>query len=141
MNVQYQKSMQVLLGKLSAVRVTLSDEEQVLLDWLLQGARTFNADEVVAHGVIRKPEEAVSRDADEVMAHGVIRGPEEAVSRDADEVFAHGVIRGPEEAISRDADEVFAHGVIRGPEESVVRGAGTVTIIYDPEREAYTLQM
>ena len=121
MNVQYQKSMQVLLGKLSAVRVTLSDEEQVLLDWLIQGARTFNADEV--------------------MAHGVIRGPEQAISRDADEVFAHGVIRGPEEAVSRDADEVMAHGVIRGPDQSVIRGAGTVTIIYDPEREAYTVSM
>ena len=95
MDAKDQETLHELLKKLSAVRVTLSDEEQTLLDWLIQGSRAeFNADEVKAQSMKFRPE-------------GVKQ-------------------MGP--------DEVKAQSMKFGPDQTKV---ATVTIIYDPELEAY----
>jgi hypothetical protein len=74
MDVNDRQVLNSLLTKLSAVRMTLSDEEQVLLD------------EVVAHRFAKV--EAAVADADEVQAHRFAKV--EAVAAEADEVQAHG---------------------------------------------------
>jgi len=130
MNIQFQKSLQSLITKLSAVRVTLSDDEQVIMDWLIQIPRSeLNADEVEAH----------------VIQRGILRGSEQAIQRGADEVEAHaiqrGILRGSEQAIQRGADEVEAHAIQRGSEEGVMRGVEMFKIFYDPELEAYRIVM
>ena len=64
---------QGLLKKLTAVRMTLSDEERAILDRMVLGTQF----EVEAHGIARGPEEKIQRGTDEVIAHGIARGPED----------------------------------------------------------------
>jgi hypothetical protein len=63
-----------LLSKLSAVRVTLTDEEQFLLDQLVLSSR----EEVQAHYRAYVPDEAKSFDADEARAMAKQFTPDEA---------------------------------------------------------------
>ena len=116
MNVMGQKAMESLLAKLSAVRVTLSDEEQVLLDQLILGAQ----DEVAAHSMVRRPE-AVTRDADEVAAHNMVRGPEAAALLDAvRRLRCRGVERPRRRRLPVD-DEGFVLGVVHPAAADVER--------------------
>ena len=61
--------MQGLLKKLSAVRMTLSDEERALLDQLIEGSQV----DVEAHAKAFSPDAAKAMDADEVVAHTMPR--------------------------------------------------------------------
>jgi hypothetical protein len=151
-----------LLSKLSAVRMTLSDDEQALLDQMVQNpltevaahilryapeeagkrgpdevaahARSMDAAEVVAHSSKFGPEGAVRHDADEVVAHAARTfTPDGAVKMGADEVVAHSSKFAPEAAVRRDPDEVVAHLILRKPHEAVKMGAEEVVAhIYLP---------
>ena len=111
-------TMQELLKKLTAVRMTLSDEERAILDKMVVGAQL----EVEAHGMARGPEEKMQRGADEVEAHRMATGPDELLWKDApDEVEAHRMATGPEEKMQKGADEVEAHRMATGPEEKMQR--------------------
>lgn len=73
MNAKGRIYMKSLLAKLSAMRVTLSDEEQELLDQMIIGSQA----EVNAHMTFHA-EESLAGGPDEVTAHKVMQGAEEA---------------------------------------------------------------
>ncbi|HOU41310.1 MAG TPA: hypothetical protein PK829_08585, partial [Promineifilum sp.] len=77
-----------LFKKLSALRATLSDDEQALLDALVQGEY-----EATAHGMTAKAATGrVYQDADEAAAHGMTaKASAGRVTHDADEAAAHGM--------------------------------------------------
>ena len=116
MNAKGRIYMKSLLAKLSAMRVTLSVEEQVLLDQMILGSQA----EVGAHRAIRRADESLAGGPDEVAAH--------MVAREADEVATHRMPLG--------ADEVAAHRMPLGAEEAAQR----IVIYYDPELEAYQIK-
>jgi hypothetical protein len=80
MNAKGRIYMKSLLAKLSAMRVTLGDEERVLLDQMILGSQA----EVGAHRLGRAVESLASG-PDEVAAHRV-PGAEEAAARGAGEM-------------------------------------------------------
>jgi hypothetical protein len=116
MNAKGRIYMKSLLAKLSAMRVTLGDEERVLLDQMILGSQA----EVGAHrsGLA---EESLASEPDEVAAHRSALG--------ADEVAAHRSALG--------ADEVVAHRSALGANRTAARG---IIIYYDPELEAYQIK-
>jgi cbb3-type cytochrome oxidase cytochrome c subunit len=134
------ENMKSLLSTLSAVRATLNDEEQALLDSFILGeavaharaskmekAQLPDADEVVAHARASKMEKAQLPDADEVVAHARASKMEKAQLPDADEVVAHARASKMEKAQLPDADEVVAHAM-------------PFAITFDPEVEAYLIK-
>ena len=87
MNVQEKAIMKSILTKLSALRVTLDDDEQEVLDQLILGSPA----EVEAHRFVRSsPDEARLEGPDEVAAHQM-RVVNRSVTFEGDEgeVMAH----------------------------------------------------
>ena len=142
-----------LLSKLSAVRVTLTDDEQFLLDQLLLSSReevqahyrayvpdeakAFGADDARAMAKAVAPDEAKVMGADEARAMAKQFKPEEARALGAEEAFAHRLLI-PVEARALEADEVTAHSL---PASMVTKPGFPnpvwVKIIYDPMMECY----
>jgi hypothetical protein len=124
--MEQEKSMTNVLQKLSAVRITLSAEEQKFLDYLIVTSSV--EDDVVAHGVQTKrlPMATPEEEEDEVTTHRVqtkrlvFATPEEEV--DAAAQTKRALMATPEE------DEVVAHAV---QTKSVTK------IIYDAEKSQY----
>ncbi len=103
----------VLFKKLSALRATLSDEEQALLDALVQGEY-----EVSAHGMTAKAATGrVFQDADEAAAHGMTA--KAATGR-----------------VFQDADEAVAHLRVQPAADAKV----TYRVVYNPDDEAYNVE-
>jgi hypothetical protein len=105
-----------LFKKLSALRATLTDEEQMLLDELLTGEH-----EVTAHGLTAAQAAAKATakamDEDEAVAHGLTAAQSAAKAAakamDEDEAVAHGLTAAQSAAATAkamDEDEAVAHG-------------------------------
>lgn len=77
MNTKGRIYMKSLLAKLSAMRVTLSDEERVLLDQMILGSQA----EVGAHRFVGRADESLAGGPDEVAAHKIAQGAEKAAQR------------------------------------------------------------
>jgi hypothetical protein len=124
-----------LLAKLSAVRVTLTDAEQSLLDQLILSssaevqahahkayskdeAKAYEADEARAMAKAFKPEEAKAMDTDEARAMAKAYKPDEAKSYDADESRAMARVYKPDEARAAEADEARATARVYKPDEA-----------------------
>jgi hypothetical protein len=90
MNENDKAILKSLLTKLSAVRMTLNDEEQAVLDLLVQGSLV----EVEAHRMERRVDEGRYPKADEVVAHRLEHRIDDAREPKADEVVAHRVDEG-----------------------------------------------
>ena len=118
MSENLKDTLKSLLTKLSAVRVTLSDEEQALLDQLILSSR----DEVQAHAKFYAPDEAKAMGADEAKAMALKYSPDEAKAMGADEAKAMALKYSPDEAKAMGADEVKAMGLRYSPDEGRVMG-------------------
>jgi hypothetical protein len=116
MNAKDQENLQELLKKLSAVRVTLSDDEQTLLDWLIQGSRAeFKADEVEAHRFMA-PKPAPATGPDEAMHANIFKNQ-------------------PQPAPTPGPDEAMHANVLQSRAQTTK--PASIILIYDPELEAY----
>ena len=102
-----------LFKKLSALRATLSDDEQALLDTVVQGEY-----EVSAHGMTAKAATGrVYQDADEAAAHGMTA--KAATGR-----------------VYQDANEAAAHGMTA----KAATGRVAYRVVYNPDNEAYNIE-
>jgi hypothetical protein len=144
-----------VVKKLSALRATLSDEEQAALDRMVEG------DYAVAHlrvqtaaddRVFAGADERVFADADEAVAHlrikaaddRVFAGADERVFADADEAVAHlrikaadeRVFAGADERVFAEADEAVAHLRVQPAADAKV----AYRVIYNPDDETYNVE-
>jgi len=118
-----------LLTKLSAVRVTLTDPEQSLLDQLILGSN----EEVAAQAL--KMTKPVATSPDEVAAQALKMTKPVATS--PDEVKANRLLF-LEEAKQSDTDEVSAHSMPATMLPKLgIQNPMWVMIIYDPRMECY----
>ena len=109
MDTQSSQSMKRILKKMSALRATLNDNEQTLLDGLI----ISNQDEVTAH--------ALTDAATAAVTTAVTSGP--------DEVRAH--------ALTDAATAGMTAAVASGPDEA--RAQAQFHIVFDPAIEEYRL--
>src|SRR4030065_320887 len=108
-----------LLTKLSAVRVTLTDEEQSLLDQLILSS----SEEVQAHYKVSAPDEARAFGADEARAMALKYQPDEAKAMGADEAKAMALKYQPDEAKALYVDEAKAMALQFKPDEAKALGS------------------
>ena len=79
MDIKQEQAIKRLLKKLSALRVTLNNDERKFLDELVIGS----ANEVTAHSMKVNPAKAPAKapEADEVVAHSMILHPAKAPAK------------------------------------------------------------
>ena len=149
-----------LLVKLSAVRVTLTDAEQSLLDQLILSSpaeaqamvlqsqsvstRLMGADEVKAASLASQVVSTRVSDADEVKASALAAQKVSAKMTEADETAAMALKANRLLALSEtkvaDTDETSAHTMsISGMEKPTFPNPVWVKIVYDPQMERYRL--
>ena len=119
MDENLKDTLKSLLTKLSAVRVTLTDEEQSLLDQLILSSK----EEVQAHYKAFAPDEAKAYGADEARAMHLQYKPDEAKAMEADEARAMHLQYKPDEAKAMGADEAKAMHLQYKPDEAKALGA------------------
>jgi hypothetical protein len=160
MTEKMEEVLKSLLSKLSAVRVTLTDQEQALLDQLILGspaevaAQSFRATKPVAtKPVATSPDEAAAqsiRATKPVATKPVATSPDEAAAqsiRATKPVATKPVASSPDEVLANrllvfsEADEVSAQSI----PANILNNAGFynpvwVKIMYDPEMECYVIQ-
>jgi hypothetical protein len=113
-----QDTLKSLLTKLSAVRVTLSDQEQSLLDQLILGSEA----EVKAQSMkVISPDQARATTADEARANAMkVVSPDQARATEADEARANAMkVVSPDQARATEADEARANAMkITAPDQA-----------------------
>ena len=145
-NLNY--NLKSLLTKLSAVRVTLTDEEQSLLDQLILSSKAevhahyrkfasdegkaMEADEARAASLNFKPDEGKAMEADEARAASLNFKPDEGKVSGSEAAYANRLLK-PVEGKALDTDEVAAHSI----PPNMLTNPVWVKIIYDPEMECY----
>ncbi len=135
-----------LFKKLSALRATLTDEEQELLDSLLLGEYEISAHGMTAAKTTAKISPRYA-DVEEVAAHGMTAAKTTAKTTvkatDVDEVAAHALTAAKTTAKTTvkaaDVDEVAAHGMKANVTERVYSKA-SLRVIFDEDEEVYTIE-
>ncbi|MFO7661327.1 MAG: hypothetical protein R6X18_01915 [Chloroflexota bacterium] len=128
-----------LFKKMSALRATLTDEEQTLLDALLIGEHEVSAHGLTAAQTAAKAT-AKATDEDESLAHGLTAAQTAAKATakatDEDESLAHGLTAAQTAAKATakatDEDEALAHNLL-------LLDNVTLHVTYNNEKEVYEL--
>ena len=125
MNAQDRAAMKALLAKLSAVRMTLADEEQALLDGLVLSRPA----EVAAHRMAQAADLKADPAVADVAAHRMAQAADLKADPAVDEVAAHRMAQAADLKADPAVADVAAH-----------RMAQAFEIIFDTEMEAYQIK-
>jgi hypothetical protein len=128
-----------LLKKLSAVRVTLNDDERALLDQIVLNA-SISASDVSAHAMTSGPASGKTFAADDVAAHGMKAGPASGKTLAADDVAAHAMTSGPASGKTFAADDVAAHAMTSGPASGPASGGKLAIRFALNDSEGYSVK-
>ena len=129
----------LLFKKLSALRATLSDEEQLLLDSLLVGEFA-----VTAHGLVAANTAAstskLAAGAEDAVAHKMnVASSLGKVAADAEDAVAHKMnVASSADRIAADIEDAVAHSALLNENDEKL-AAFKIAVAYNNEDETYRL--
>ncbi len=107
-----------LFKKMSALRATLNDEEQALLDSLLVGEHAVTAHKMNVAGATQK---ASAADAEDALAHGfrALGAEKKNLASNMEDAANRAALVGAAKNTAADAEDALAHGLAYGNEKNL----------------------